>query len=106
MATAEKRYKYSKDFIEDECFVSNGYSKKSVASINRQKCDDETVDRRVVDLSNSYLSILESIGEDPNREGLKKTPLRAAKAILHFTKGYEENINGQIKFGSFNKDKI
>jgi len=98
MTAAEKRCKYSNDFIEDDCFVSNGYIKKSNASIMRQQCDDETTTRRVDEISNSYLSILESIGEDPNREGLKKTPQRAAKAILHFTKGYEETINGQINW--------
>lgn len=42
----------------------------------------------------SYRSILENVGEDPNREGLLKTPERAAKALLFFTKGYKENLKG------------
>ena len=49
-------------------------------------------------------SLIESIGEDPKREGLVKTPQRAAKAWPHFSKGYgaklEEVINGAI----FNED--
>jgi len=40
------------------------------------------------------------VGEHPEREGLEKTPERAAKALLYFTQGYEtdlkEIINGAI----------
>mmetsp|Transcript_17706 Transcript_17706/g.40848 ORF Transcript_17706/g.40848 Transcript_17706/m.40848 type:complete len:279 (+) Transcript_17706:334-1170(+) len=44
--------------------------------------------------------ILECIGEDPDREGLAKTPLRWAKALLFMTKGYcqrtEDVTNGAV----------
>ena len=62
---------------------------------SRQTDDNLLVNQRTAELSDSYLKILQSIGEDPEREGLKKTPERAAKAILYFTKGYEENISGK-----------
>ncbi len=37
-------------------------------------------------------SLLEEIGENPNRQGLVDTPMRVAKAYKFLTKGYNENI--------------
>ena len=34
--------------------------------------------------------VLEELGEDPAREGLAKTPLRVAKALVSLTRGYDE----------------
>ena len=42
-------------------------------------------------LAYHYAEIIRLIGEDPEREGLKKTPLRAAKALAHVTSGYSED---------------
>ncbi|KAL7124557.1 hypothetical protein ABFS83_14G056200 [Erythranthe nasuta] len=36
--------------------------------------------------------LLQGLGEDFNREGLKKTPLRVAKALLEGTRGYKQNV--------------
>ena len=44
-------------------------------------------DQAVEELKNSYHAILTRIGEDPNREGLLKTPERAAKAMAVLTSG-------------------
>ena len=48
--------------------------------------------------------LIEEIGEDPNREGLKKTPLRAAKSWEFFSIGYEQNIDTIINGAIFNED--
>uniref|UniRef100_A0A1I8FYE5 GTP cyclohydrolase 1 n=1 Tax=Macrostomum lignano TaxID=282301 RepID=A0A1I8FYE5_9PLAT len=44
------------------------------------------------DMSDAYRRIITCVGEDTERQGLRKTPERAAKAMLYFTKGYEETI--------------
>lgn len=38
--------------------------------------------------------ILECIGEDPDREGLVRTPERYAQALMWMTRGYEERLAG------------
>lgn len=46
-------------------------------------------------LSAAVKTILECLGEDPEREGLKRTPERYAKALLWMTRGYEERLSGK-----------
>lgn len=52
-------------------------------------------------ISYHYSEILRLIGEDPNREGLLKTPVRAAKAIIDITAGYRSNPADLIKQAIF-----
>ena len=51
-----------------------------------------------------YSNLLKYIGEDVNREGLKKTPLRAAKAFEYLTKGYKDNLDSIVNNAIFNSD--
>ena len=48
--------------------------------------------------------LLEEIGEDPNREGLIKTPHRVSKAWEFFSKGYKENLDIIINGAIFEED--
>jgi len=53
--------------------------------------------------------ILELLGEDPNREGLLKTPSRVAKALKFLTKGYHQDpkeILNQALFSSSNDEMV
>lgn len=51
-----------------------------------------------------YAKILEGIGEDVTREGLKDTPERAASALRYLTKGYQENLEDIINDALFDSD--
>jgi GTP cyclohydrolase I len=46
-------------------------------------------DNKTEELSKHYEDILKKLGEDPNREGLLKTPERVAKAMQFLTHGYD-----------------
>ena len=46
---------------------------------------------KIAQLGAHYRAILELLGEDPEREGLLKTPERVAKAMAFMTQGYEQD---------------
>ncbi len=53
------------------------------------------------DVKERYSKIIEEIGEDVSREGLLKTPERAAKAMLFLTQGYEQDAANILKSAMF-----
>ena len=55
-------------------------------------------------ISADYLDILKEIGEQPNREGLLKTPLRAAKAMQFLTHGYDIDPKSILRSAMFKED--
>ena len=55
-------------------------------------------------LENNYRDLLQRVGEDINREGLVRTPHRAAKALSDFTKGYNQSITDVINGAIFESD--
>ena len=56
------------------------------------------------DLSNQFHHLLKQIGENPEREGLLKTPERAAKAMQFLTHGYEMDGAEILKSAMFSED--
>ncbi|MEB2620785.1 GTP cyclohydrolase I FolE [Pseudomonas sp. YuFO8] len=55
-------------------------------------------------LSQSYREILIGLGENPDREGLRDTPLRAAKALQYLCHGYEQSVEEIINGALFASD--
>lgn len=65
--------------------------------------DDEDV-KQEQQIAKAVLKIIECVGEDPNREGLRYTPERYAEAMLWFTKGYTESVEGILNGAIFNEE--
>ncbi|CAI8946406.1 MULTISPECIES: GTP cyclohydrolase I FolE [Pseudomonas] len=55
-------------------------------------------------LSQSYREILIGLGENPDREGLLDTPLRAAKAMQYLCHGYEQSVEQIVNGALFASD--
>jgi len=58
----------------------------------------------IEELSTIYYRVLTLLGEDPEREGLKRTPLRIAKSLKFLTNGYEMNPEEILKSAMFKED--
>ena len=71
-----------------------------MAYIKEDRYDENTT----VEIARHYREILRLLGEDPDREGLKKTPERVAKALQFLTKGYGEDGAEIIKGALFKED--
>lgn len=59
---------------------------------------------KVQQLMSHYREILTLLGEDPEREGLLKTPERVAKAMLTLTRGYDVDPKAVLSAAKFKED--
>ena len=55
-------------------------------------------------IAEKYRAILKDIGEDPDREGLEKTPERVAKALQFLTHGYDLDPAGILRSAMFKEE--
>lgn len=69
----------------------------------RSRIDEGPVqlEERLERMRTAVRTLLECIGEDPDREGLLATPSRYAKALLFLTKGYQDNLQDVINNAIF-----
>ena len=91
------------DEIVSELKCRNGFAELSIETkkaavqrvneTSRKEAEDES---RLPVLEAAYMTILQGLGENTDRQGLLRTPLRAAKAMQFLTKGYHETVYGKI----------
>ncbi len=60
--------------------------------------------KNVTELATIYRRVLELLGEDPEREGLLKTPTRVAKAMHFLTNGYKMNAEQILRSAMFREE--
>lgn len=65
---------------------------------------DQYNEKLVNSISESYDNIINKVGENTKREGLLKTPMRAAKAMQFLTQGYDQNPVEILKSAMFKED--
>ncbi len=65
---------------------------------------DRFNEERTQKLTKLYEQILDTLGEDIDREGLEKTPLRVAKAMQFLTQGYSANPEDILKSAMYKED--
>ncbi|MDP3916277.1 MAG: GTP cyclohydrolase I FolE [Bacteroidota bacterium] len=65
-----------------------------------EKYDPETTEK----LSEHYRNILELLGENADREGLQRTPLRVAKSMQFLLQGYDQDPEEILRSAMFKED--
>ncbi|KAJ3607841.1 hypothetical protein NHX12_024892 [Muraenolepis orangiensis] len=82
------------DVIVTDFHSNNGFGDLAI---------DDTM-KKLPAIEAAYTSILRALGEDTERQGLLRTPLRAAKAMQFLTKGYRENVYDILNDAIFDED--
>ena len=74
------------------------------SGVRRQESGDRRQESGVEELAAHYHQILTLLGEDPEREGLLKTPMRVAKAMQVLTRGYQMDAHKVLTDALFKED--
>ena len=72
--------------------------------IEIKEYDNERYRDGIEELADHYKEVLKLLGEDPEREGLQKTPMRVAKAMQTLTKGYQMDAHKILTDALFKED--
>ncbi|CAK7225318.1 GTP cyclohydrolase 1 [Sporothrix bragantina] len=85
------------------CIDFDGLSRPSTGTRARLEENDEERQVRLEKMRGAVRTILECVGEDPDRAGLLGTPDRYAKALLDFTQGYQQNVRNVVNEAIFHE---
>jgi len=99
----------------NSCSCENGAeSPRTTKTAGHEQCSfhhDMELDHKpptredlIPNMAGAYKELLFSLGEDVDRQGLLKTPERAAKAMLFFTKGYDQTLEEVLNDAVFDED--
>ncbi|KAG6052586.1 GTP cyclohydrolase 1 [Claviceps sp. LM77 group G4] len=80
-----------------------GLSRPSLGTRERQEETPEQAALRLEKMRGAVRTLLECVGEDPDREGLLDTPSRYAKALMFLTSGYQVDVKETINNALFNE---
>ena len=81
--------------------INNGLGESQTGGYDRiERWDEETTSQ----LTEHYADILNLLGEDSNREGLKETPKRMAKSLQFLTQGYGTDPADILKSAMFHEE--
>jgi GTP cyclohydrolase I len=80
--------------------IPNTIHYQAMAYKKTEAYDDATTEA----LSVAYKETLSLLGEDAQREGLEKTPLRVAKAMQYLTQGYQQDAVQILNSAKFHED--
>lgn len=72
--------------------------------IEIKEYDNERYREGIEELADHYKEVLKLLGEDPEREGLQKTPMRVAKAMQTLTRGYQMDAHKILTDALFKED--
>lgn len=98
------------EFLKQEKTVSDILASNSSRGGNLFGCDDdddcfgspdEQEQASLTSMSEAVFSLLEGVGEDPEREGLLKTPERVARSLRFLTRGYRQDPEQLLKQAVF-----
>ena len=70
------------------------------STLSSKRLTDENIEA----LAGAFREILEAVGEDVDREGLRRTPIRAARALEFLTQGYRQNLSRIVNDAVFESD--
>ncbi|KAI8909789.1 hypothetical protein EDD86DRAFT_206274, partial [Gorgonomyces haynaldii] len=87
-----------------ESFNADGLAWPVVGTRVRKAESEEERQKRLDNIAGAVKVILENLGEDVDREGLLKTPMRYAKALMFFTQGYEQSLHSVTNNALFTEE--